>query len=232
MATRHTPSHADQIFMGNVYYARAHNANRGTPFGALYAQDMGTPVVADPDRILDDSTATDSAQVVTSFLAQPDVPRALTATGTAGSNHVILVHGLDVWGHPITEQLTLNGTNVIAGKKAFASVVQVNVAAGATNDTFDLGVGDVLGFDYRVDAGGLLGVTFGTTLYDAATFVAAVTTDPATATTGDVRGTINPNGTLNGSTKVVAFYHIGPPDQHLPTSKVEAYGVDQFYSGP
>jgi len=117
----------------------------------LHLIDLGSPAATDADGILNDASATDSAQsydsgdFVATFTGTLDVPRNLTATGTAGSNHVITVTGTDVFGATLKESLTLNGTNVIAGKKAFKTLTGIAVAAGAAGDTFDLGWGDVLG---------------------------------------------------------------------------------------
>ena len=224
---RHTISHADELYFGQAQYNPANGSKRGIPITPLTVVDLGAPVVADPDRILNDADATDSAQVHTTFLAQPDVPRNLTATGTAGSNHVVTITGTDVYGEVIVEQLTLNGTNVISGKKAFNTVTQVAVAAGAAGDTFDLGVGSAIGLPYRVDEAGLVMAFFDSTLdlttsAVLGTFVAAVTA-VATATTGDVRGTYTPVGTLDGTANLRALIKVADP-----TSKVGAYGVDQY----
>lgn len=124
---------------------------------------LGTPDTADADGILDGVSATDSAAAydsddfVTAFTGTLDVPRNLTATGTAGSDHVVTVTGTDVYGDTLVEALTLSGTSVIAGKKAFKTVSAIAVAAGAAGDTFDLGWGDVLGLPVHVpDAGYVL----------------------------------------------------------------------------
>jgi len=224
---RHTISHAEDLYSGDASYGPAF-AQRGVPLSKVLMVSLGAPVVADPDRILDDEVASDSASSTTTFLAQPDVPRALTATGTAGSNHLITVTGTDVYNAVIVELLTLSGTNVIAGVKAFKTVTSVAIASGAADDTFDLGVGDVLGLPYRVDAGGLL-MAYADSALDLTTsavigtFVAAVTTDPATNITGDVRGTYNPNVTLNGTAIVKVLIQIAST-----ATKVGAYGVDQF----
>lgn len=128
---------------------------------------LGSPVTADADGILNDASATDSAtsydidDFVTAFAAANgvlDVPRNLTATGTAGSNHVVTVTGKDEYGATVVESLTLNGTNVISGVKAFKQVTSVAVAAGAAGDTFDLGWGDVLGLPFFLrDANMIIG---------------------------------------------------------------------------
>lgn len=184
---RHTITHAEQIFSGPAIKFGAFNSLRGLPVDQFIEVDLGTPVVADPNRILDDATATDSAQVITTFLDQPDVPRNLTATGTAGSDHVVTVTGKDVYGETMVEALTLNGTNVITGDKAFATITQVDVAVGAAGDTFDLGIGSALGLPYRLDrladaivvAENNVGKVAG-----AATATAVALTDSSTGTAG------------------------------------------------
>lgn len=227
--SRHTITHAGEVFFQEAQYNPAHGAKRGVPMTGLRFIDLGTPIVADDNLILDDEAAEDAVLTYTVFLGQPDVPRALIATGTSGSDHVITVTGLDEYGVILVEDLTLSGTTPINGVKAFASVSLVSVAVGATGDTFDLGIGDVLGLPYRINAGDLIMPYFAglpdlTSSAVPGTIVPAVTTDPATAITGDVRGTYNPAGTLNGSAVVGAL--IKWPDNLV--SKVLAYGVDQF----
>lgn len=122
----------------------------------LHLIDLGSPDQADTDGILDGVSATDSAQTydssdfVAAFSGTLDVPRNLTATGSAGSDHVVTVTGTDADGSVVVESLTLSGTNTIAGKKAFKTVTGVAVAVGAASDTLDLGWGDVLGLPVYV----------------------------------------------------------------------------------
>lgn len=118
---------------------------------------LSSPVTADADGILDGVSATDSAQTYTSadfvstFTGTLDVARNIVLTGTAGSNHVVTVRGFDEYDQPMREAITLNGTNAVAGVKAFKRVTQFDVAAGAAGDTFDAGWGDVLGLPVFVD---------------------------------------------------------------------------------
>ncbi|MEQ9416659.1 MAG: hypothetical protein RJQ08_03850 [Salinisphaeraceae bacterium] len=116
---------------------------------------LGSPDTADADGILDGfavgATADTftSSDFVTAFSGTLDVPRALTMTGSAGSDHVITVNGFDQYGVAMSETFTLSGTNVIAGKKAFYQITGGSVAAGgAAGDTVDVGWGDVLGLPF------------------------------------------------------------------------------------
>jgi len=83
--------------------------------------------------------------------------RALTAVGTAGSNHVLTITGRDYLGQGMVEQLTLSGTTILYGTKAFKFVDTILVAAGAAGDTCDIGWSDVLGLPYATQE--LLGWT-------------------------------------------------------------------------
>jgi hypothetical protein len=122
-----------------------------------------------------------------------DVPRAVVAawTGTA----VMTVVGLDVYGKVMTES-SASGTS-LTGKKAFKSITSVNVSANVTAAT--VGTGDVLGIPVFLPQTGMVlremqdGVTA-----TAGTLVKGDTAT-ATATTGDVRGTYDPNAAADGS---------------------------------
>lgn len=222
----HTISHAEDLFSGDAWYGGA-RAKRGIPLSKVLMVSLGAPVIADPNRILNDEAAGASATSTTTFLAQPDVPRALTATGTTGADHIITITGTDAYGEVMVETITLSGTGVIAGKKAFKTITLVETGAGQAGDTYVLGIGDILGIPYRVDAAGLLMAYNGsaldlTTSAVLGTFVAAVTDTP-TATTGDVRGTYNPNVTLNGTLIVKLLIQVGST-----ATKVGAYGADQY----
>ena len=128
---------------------------------------LGSPSAADTDGILDGVSATNSAQTYTSSnwattfdgssthtgesqagKINANFGRALTCVGTAGSNHVITITGRDYLGQIMSEALTLSGTSIIYGQKAFSFVDTVAVASGASGDTFDMGWSDVLGLPY------------------------------------------------------------------------------------
>lgn len=125
-------------------------------------------------------------------VATLDVPRNVIAawTGTA----VLTVVGTDYYGQAQTEN-SASGTS-FAGKKAFKTITSITVGANVTGAT--VGTGNVLGLPFRITSGGLLAMVFDNAA-DAGTIVVADNTNPATATTGDVRGTYAPAGTLNGA---------------------------------
>ena len=202
--------------------------------GDIVIANLGAPAAPDPDGIWDGVSATDSATSYTSAnykntfdgsstsltstsgMIDATYGRALTATGSAGSNHVCTISGRDYLGQPMKENLTLNGTNVIAGKKAFKYVDKLEVATGAAGDTVDVGWGDVLGIPYKAELS-LSCSEDGAT--SSPTFVAGIDTDPQTATTGDPRGTYDPASACDGSKVTEVRYIADTSDLH---------GVEQF----
>lgn len=182
-----------------------------------YLIDLGSPIAANADGILDGVSATttvqtyDSGDWETGFDGALDVPRALVATGSDGSNHVVTVTGTDVNGNVVVESITLSGTNAVAGKKAFKTVTGVSVAGGASGDTVDLGWTDVLGLPvFLPDDVYVLAELEDGGAASAGTIVAGVTS-AATATTGDVRGTYDPATAADGSTAFALLVSLPDP---------------------
>ena len=68
-----------------------------------------------------------------------------------------------------------------------------------------MGNSDVFGLPIRVDSRGYIQTFWDSAFATTGTFVAAVTTSPATATTGDVRGTFLPPTASNGTRQLIAW---------------------------
>ena len=227
MTTRHTISRADTLFAGSALYARFNSSKGGVPLTPLYVHNFGAPITADANGVIEtqDLTALGvfsgagiAGALATAGVATFDVPRNVVAAWTGAA--VITITGTDQYGSIVIES-SASGTS-LAGKKAFKTVTGVAVSADVTGLT--VGTGDVLGLPFRVDANGLLAARAANAI-DAGTFVPAVTTDPATATTGDVRGTFDPAVALNGSNTCQVQILIASI-----TSKIGAFGVLQFGS--
>jgi len=124
---------------------------------------LGSPVVDDVDRIV---TSTDMKVGAYAIAAQPDVPRNITVTQTAGdtedTNGTIVIVGTDIAGNAITETLTPNAGETVAGAKAFKTVTSVTGvgwvidAAEKTKDTITVGVGSLIGLPYLLPADSLV----------------------------------------------------------------------------
>lgn len=131
---------------------------------------LGSPAALDADGIWDGVSATNSdtsysssdykstfdgsSTSLTSTAGMIDATygRCLTATGSAGANHVCTITGRDYLGQQMQEQLTLSGTTVIFGNKAFKYVDTLAIASGASGDTCDIGWYDRVGLPYKAEA--------------------------------------------------------------------------------
>ena len=163
---------------------------------------LGAPILADVDRIV---TTVDMKVGAYTVAAQPDVPRNITvsqtivATGTDTPGTITVV-GTNYNGEAISEVIIPSAGNVVAGAKAFKTVVSVTgagwVIAGG-NDTITIGVGTVLGMPFDLKSTGevLLGVV-GVALIDP-TVVAGLTLEDSTV---DIS-----SGTYDGSKKAFVF---------------------------
>jgi len=136
----------------------------------------------------------------------------LTFAGTLTAVNVT-VSGYDYYGQAMTSTFATSASSATSTNslKAFYQVSSISVAAAnggnSTNGgQLSFGTSDTLGIPVRVfDAGYVVRVGWNNTLAaNAGTFTAADLTNPATATTGDVRGTFLPAGTAtNGSRRLV-----------------------------
>lgn len=162
------------------------------------------------------STITTSTGATASVWAL-DVPRNLSVVVTHGSSVVamtVVVTGYDYWKKAVSEtfSITATGTSKTAtGDKAFAYIesIAITAAADAEANTMTLGTGNKLGLPYRLNAvedliqawvDGTPEIASGTTVAGDAT--------TATATTGDVRGTYTPSGTIDGGNQVTLWAHV------------------------
>jgi hypothetical protein len=155
--------------------------------------------------------------LATAGVATMDVPRTLVGawTGTA----VVTVTGTDYYGQKQTES-SASGTTY-TGKKAFATVTGISVSASVTGLT--LGTGNALGLPFRIQSGDWMGA-FLNDVADAGTaLVNADNTLPATALTGDVRGTYTATGALNGQKVLSAEFKVNDN-----TTQWGAFGVTPF----
>lgn len=124
------------------------------------------------------------------------VARALnvTAASIGSGTTAITVSGFDIYGVPMTELITANGTNIVNGKKAFKYVRSIVVATGATSGTpanIGVGLSDVFGVNLRMDRAEYMSVSWNAcSPTTQAGFTTALLTS-SNATTADVRGTIN-----------------------------------------
>lgn len=172
-------------------------------------------------------TATVDAVGVTRYVL--DVPRTLSivSAGVGDTTQTATFSGYDYYGQPMTARVTLNGTNTVQTTKAFKSVTSIAISA-ATAGNISAGYGDKFGLPVRVDDAGYIMPKWANALaQDAGTFVAAVTTDPATNLTGDVRGTYQPSSAADGSRRLVLYIALTDAQVGPLATRAGAAGVTQ-----
>jgi hypothetical protein len=185
--------------------------------------ELGAPIAADPNGICEAQSDTGAhsltldGALVSGGVATLDVPRNIVIDSGGADTAVLTITGTDEYGNTIVESITLNGTTAVAGKKAFKTVTSVESSGTISNDAF-VGTGDVLGLPvFLPETGYLLKELEDGADASAGTLVAGVSTT-ATATTGDVRGTYDPNSAADGS-KVFTLIAAIPDISYLGVSQ-------------
>jgi hypothetical protein len=121
-----------------------------------------TPLTASANAIINDRPLAASSAIVTSFLAQPDVPRNITiipggTTADVAAGNVV-VTGVDSDGDAISETLALlaNQSTATVGNKAFAAVTSISFPVGDSpfGAVLDVGYGDKIGLNKCMNGAG------------------------------------------------------------------------------
>jgi hypothetical protein len=133
------------------------------------------------------------------LLGQLDVPRNVTIQcAGADAARVFTVTGTDVIGNRVVENIAGSAAGTTAGKKAFASITSISVDA-ATAGNVNVGWGNVLGLPgFVLSAVHVQKEMVDLAVAGAGTFVFGDQA-PATATTGDTRGTYVPAAAPDGA---------------------------------
>lgn len=150
--------------------------------------------------------------------------RCVAASGATVSTTVvnITVSGLDSYLQPVTATFSGPLSGLLTSCNKTMRYVRGVATTGNTTSTVSIGAGDVFGFPYRVDNFGDVRMSWANVVTTSVGFSAAVTTDPSTAFTGDVRGTYTPPSASNGSRRLTAFIYIRDPN-----TITGLYGVKQ-----
>jgi hypothetical protein len=187
---------AQSAYVPKMMYSADVNYNGGTRV------DFGLPAAASATNVLNAIPVVTTAATDLTGVVQFPEPYGRTISillGAAGTP-VVTINGWDYLGQPISEAITAAGTGAVAGKKAFKSFRNVNIAANAT---LSIGSGASLGLPYKA-----LRCQFETAagaLVAAGTLIAPILV-AQTATTGDPRGTYTPTTAMNGATWITAVF--------------------------
>lgn len=140
------------------------------------------------------------------------------------STATFTIRGYDIYKYPMQETITGANAGTATGLKAFKYIASVTPAGTLSGSAVTVGTTDVIGLPlYSSNIGEIL--VYWNSLVALPTFVAGVTTSPATATTGDVRGTfVLP--TASDATKRLQLFQT-PNPANLKTTALQI-GVTQF----
>lgn len=187
-----------QVFQRDIYLKRQN---------VLEYQLIAIPAVADADLLLNDQATGLSATTVTSFLAQPDVCRALailpagtTADVKAGN---VVVSGTNIYGKTITENFAFldNASTVTNGAKAFCTVTSVVFPIqDGTAAIFDVGTQDKLGVRKCAANAGALAWSIFNGAFETTRGVFTADADEVE------KNLFDPQGTLDGAKNVEIFF--------------------------
>lgn len=160
-----------------------------------------------------------------------DVPRAIRIVAAGANTATYTISGFDVYGQAMTQTLAAPSTSTVTTTKAFKIITSItNANAAAATNGLTVGTTDVFGLPVRViDVAYILSVKWdGTLASNAGTFTAAVVTNPATATTGDVRGTFLQTGNASDGTRRLVIAIAVPAIGSGPSAtRIGAFGVTQ-----
>lgn len=149
----------------------------------------------------------------------------ITSVGN-DSSATATVRGYDVYGYPMSETITLANAGIASGKKAFKFIASITPAGTLSGSNVSVGTGDVYGFPILCNNFFYPKIFWNGALITASTgFVVADTTSPATATTGDVRGTYAVQSASDGTKKLQVSIEI--PVANLGTV-AGVFGPTQF----
>ena len=111
-------------------------------------QQWTAPDAPSATSVLAATLLTTAVQSVTTGITNPDFPRLLSVTGGDGNvtGNVTIV-GTNIRGEAITDVIASNGTNTVAGVKAFKTITSISlpVYASADTETISVGITDKLG---------------------------------------------------------------------------------------
>jgi hypothetical protein len=157
----------------------------------------------------------------TAGVATLDVPRCVSIVSTgADTTQTATVIGTDAYGIPMSEAILFNGTNTVAGQKAFKTVTRVAISAALAGNA-SVGSTDIFGLPFRANTRNYVLTAWNGAFVTTGTFAGADATT-ATTTTDDVRGTYLVPDAANGTKRLTLWVNIFDDD-----TQVGLYGVTQ-----
>lgn len=162
------------------------------------------------------------------YLPSSGVARAVSVTAAASATGgVVRIRGADLYGTSMTEDITAVAASTVNGKKAFKFIFSATPTFTDGTHNYSVGTTDIFGLSLRASNFADVLAYFDSILLLKATFVTPDTAT-ATATTGDVRGTIAVPSASDGVKHLDLF--VIPTLANVITQPVTTgmFGVPQF----
>lgn len=215
---------SDGVRVGNFFPTFA---EPGVPLVSMAAYDvvpvaLSATAVAAAQAVAAAGNLTINGASASGGVATLDVPRAVSivSSNAGDTTQTATVFGFDVYGQPMSELIAFNGTTTVSGQKAFRRVTRVAISAAMAGNA-SVGSTDILGLPHRVTSRNYMLTAWDGAFVTTGTFVAGDTTNPATTTTDDVRGTYLPPSATNGTRRLTVYIYAQTDTQ------TTAYGVAQ-----
>jgi hypothetical protein len=154
--------------------------------------------------------------------------RCLTVSSVGNdSGASITLLGVDQYGYLMRQTMTMGNAVPVTTTKAFKALLSAVCTGTLSGSNVSIGTSDTLGLPlYAAQQSQLTGFYNNAILYGVGTFVAGVTTQPATAATGDTCGTWIPPSATDGAKRLTLFQR-----PWLPQMTNAAYGLNQGLFG-
>jgi len=147
----------------------------------------------------------------------------ITSVGN-DSTATFKIVGADFYGAPMTDTVTGANAGVVTSLKAFKWITSVTPSGTLSGSNVSVGTSDVYGFQIAAYEWPFVEIYWNNALITASTgYTAPDTTNPATSTTGDVRGTYATQSASDGTKKLTMF--VSPQPWNILSTTL--YGVTQ-----
>lgn len=153
------------------------------------------------------------------------------AIHSAGDDHLgtATVTGYDMYGYLTHSTVTLGNNSTVNTTKCFKAVTQIALAGTLSGSNISAGQADIFELPFYASAQtAFFGFWNNAIVQGTGTFVAGVTTSPATALTGDVRGTWVPGSGSDGTKRLTLFQHPSIAQMISSGINIGMFGVAQF----
>jgi hypothetical protein len=134
------------------------------------------------------------AQTITTGITNPKAPRTLSlVAGYASEVGIVTIYGTNINDDPISEAITLTGTDAVAGTKAFKTITSLRIPARtqATTPTVTIGTTDAYGLPMCLPAAPCLYATYHNGTLEATAATVTVDADEVEKNTADPNSASN-----------------------------------------